>query len=276
VAPLCRFTKDIRKLGTNAKNESYLDQFRGLITEIGNAMGYIRMIRSGGLHCCSNAIRFVPDIDEIVAFDPLITEEGLSKETQQAAKNVDAALGNLTETFAEESDYFKILVDVFAKEFRTEKNSHLRNFHAMVPPLCLNYVEYIISAKDKLGRKNKAGAAFTDDGFAMGLAYILKLLDQYNTFDSLHWFKSCKVHYAQERKKIAARQHEGRADEKLLQTVSLSLKRMHLYEKEMDLLFYSLSSARIFFRADQTSEEEEAERAAKGDGAGGGGGEAAP
>ena len=25
----------------------------------GNAMGYIRMIRSGGLHCCSNAIRSV-------------------------------------------------------------------------------------------------------------------------------------------------------------------------------------------------------------------------
>ena len=26
---------------------------------LGNAMGYIRMIRSGGLHCCSNAIRYV-------------------------------------------------------------------------------------------------------------------------------------------------------------------------------------------------------------------------
>ena len=24
----------------------------------GNAMGYVRMIRSGGLHCCSNAIRY--------------------------------------------------------------------------------------------------------------------------------------------------------------------------------------------------------------------------
>ena len=265
-----KFVKDIRKLGVNAKNESYLDQFRRLITEIGNAMGYIRMIRSGGLHCCSNAIRFVPDIDEIVAFDPLIEEEGLSAETQQAAKNVDAALGNLTETFAEESDYFKILVDVFAKEFRTEKNSHLRNFHAMVPPLCLNYVEYMISAKDKLNRKNKVGAAFTDDGFAMGLAYILKLLDQYHTFDSLHWFKSCKMHYAEERQKIQAKQVQGRQDEKLLQTVSLSLKRMHLYEKEIDLLFYSLSSARIFFRADQTAEEEAAEKG----GGGGVGGEA--
>ena len=32
----------------------YLGQFRKLITEIGNAMGYIRMLRSGGLRYCSN------------------------------------------------------------------------------------------------------------------------------------------------------------------------------------------------------------------------------
>ena len=30
-----------------------------LLLSAGNAMGYIRMIRSGGLHCCSNAIRSV-------------------------------------------------------------------------------------------------------------------------------------------------------------------------------------------------------------------------
>ena len=32
----------------------------------------------------------------------------------------------------------------------------------------LNYVEYMIMSKEKLNRKNKFGAAFTDDGFAMG------------------------------------------------------------------------------------------------------------
>ena len=32
----------------------------------------------------------------------------------------------------------------------------------------LNYVEYVMSAKEKMSKKNKQGAIFTDDGFAMG------------------------------------------------------------------------------------------------------------
>jgi hypothetical protein len=59
------------------------------------------------------------------------------------------------------------------RRLRSEKMAHLRHFYVIIPPLCINFVEYIISAKDKLGRKNKSGAAFTDDGFAMGLAYVV-------------------------------------------------------------------------------------------------------
>lgn len=32
----------------------------------------------------------------------------------------------------------------------------------------LNFVEYMLSCKEKLNKKNKVGAAFTDDGFVMG------------------------------------------------------------------------------------------------------------
>lgn len=78
-------------------------------------MGYVRMIRSGGLHCCSSAIRyielffffilfclnvfvtrsvffflcilrFVPDLEDIVNFEELVKEEGLSEETRRAAR----------------------------------------------------------------------------------------------------------------------------------------------------------------------------------------------
>ncbi len=48
-------------------------------------MGYIRMIRSGGLHCCSSAIRFVPDLDDIVAFEDLVREAALPEEPVVAA-----------------------------------------------------------------------------------------------------------------------------------------------------------------------------------------------
>eukprot|EP00051_Salpingoeca_urceolata_P019308 m.280544 g.280544 ORF g.280544 m.280544 type:complete len:1394 (+) comp19399_c4_seq16:109-4290(+) len=253
-----KFTKIIRKLGINDQGQSYLDQFRNLITEIGNAMGYIRMIRSGGLHCCSNAIRFVPDLDDIVSFEEMVGEENLAPETKRAASNLDAIIQSLIKNFAEGTEYFKMLVDIFATEFRSKKNTHLRNFHIIVPPLTINFVEHIISAKEKISKKNKSGAAFTDDGFAMGVAYILKLLDLYESFDSLHWFQACKAHYAREKAKVKAQTDSAKADEKLIQTVSLSLKRIALYEKEMDLLFYSLSSARIFFRADQTAAEEKA------------------
>ena len=42
----------------------------------------------------------------------------------------------------------------------------------------MNFIEHILAAKEKLTKKNKVGAAFTDDGFVMGVAFILKLLDQ--------------------------------------------------------------------------------------------------
>ena len=49
-------------------------------------MGYIRMIRSGGLNCCSSAIRYVPDLDDIVSFEKIGKEAGLTGDALEAAK----------------------------------------------------------------------------------------------------------------------------------------------------------------------------------------------
>uniref|UniRef100_A0A8C3LKV3 WASH complex subunit 4 n=1 Tax=Chrysolophus pictus TaxID=9089 RepID=A0A8C3LKV3_CHRPC len=257
-----KFNRGIRKLGITPDGQSYLDQFRQLISQIGNAMGYVRMIRSGGLHCCSSAIRFVPDLEDIVNFEELVKEEGLSEETQKAARQLDSVLSDLTRNFAEGTEYFKMLVDVFAPEFRSPKNMHLRNFYIIVPPLTLNFVEHSISCKEKLNKKNKSGAAFTDDGFAMGVAYILKLLDQYQEFDSLHWFQSVREKYVKEIRAVAKQQNVQsiNQDEKLLQTMNLTHKRLEVCLQEFELLYFSLSSARIFFRADKTAAEENQEK----------------
>lgn len=48
---------------------------------------------------------------------------------------LDSVLGDLTSNSAEGTEYFKMLVAVFAPEFRSVKNMHLRNFYMIVPPL---------------------------------------------------------------------------------------------------------------------------------------------
>lgn len=173
-----KFNKGIRTLGLNEDEQSYLDLFRDLISQIGNAMGYVRMVRSGGRHCCSDAIMFLPTLDSHVSFRDLSEENNLGSKTVNSANNLDENINGLITNFIQGTEYFMLLVDVFTPVFRNPKNVHLKNFYAIVPPLTLNFVEHMILSKDKMSKKNKVGAAFTDDGFAMGIAYILRLLDQ--------------------------------------------------------------------------------------------------
>jgi len=50
--------------------------------------GYIRMVRSGGMHFCSKAIQFVPDLSSVPKFEETVANEKLPAETVDAAKYV--------------------------------------------------------------------------------------------------------------------------------------------------------------------------------------------
>lgn len=140
----------------------------------------------------------------------------------------------------------------------------------------MNFVEYIIGAKEKINKKNSNDAAFTDDGFAMGIAYILKLLDQNHDFDSLHWFESVRDKFTSNtvflnlptrqfyqsflkiiflKESIVNQQKNQQSDDKLMQTQALTLQRYSTYQKEFNLLQFAFTSAQIFFRTEEIEEE---------------------
>lgn len=258
------FNRHIRKLGVTEDGYTFLDQFRSLITEIGNAMGYVRMVRSGGQHFCSNAIKFVPDLSAIADFPSLAEKSGLTKDTYSAAKNLSAVIGSLLDNFTEGTDFFKALVDVFREELNTDKNMHLRYFYIIIPPLIINFLEHMVNSKEKLMKRSKEGC-FTDDGFAMGLAYLLQIVNQYDRFDSLHWFDSLRAHVVQLKKQNEEQEEALKQRDKKLNRLSrresqpiqaanannpvmnLSAKRIEALELEIELFYYSFSGARIFF-----------------------------
>lgn len=246
-----KFQKGIRKLGMTPDGLSYLDQFRQLITHIGNALGYVRLIRSGGLHASSNAVSFLPNIDSSIPFELMCKNLNYSATTQAAAKCLENDIANLVRHFTEGIQYFKLLVNVFASAFRDTESHHLQQFYAIVPPLTLSFVDNSISNKEKMFKKNQIGAAFTDDGFAMGIAYLNALLNQSSELDSLHWFKTVEQ-YINAEKQIAEGNKNIHGDEKLQQTRALTLKRLGERSAEFQLLYYSLSGARVFFKQSDT------------------------
>lgn len=221
-------------------------------------MGYVRMMRSGGIHCTADASIFLSTSHRNVNINELCLTENLSTETLHAAKSVENTINRLRSNYAEGTDYFKLLVHAFSPFFCNDKNAHLKLFYLIVPPLTINFVEYMVSAKEKLNKKSKQDGWFTDDGFAMGIAYILRLLNQHSDFNSLHWFKAVRQKFLIEIKQLESEKAKCAAgvaangsdsyEAKRQQTLALSEKRIHIYLQEFDLLYCNLSSAKIFFQ----------------------------
>jgi WASH complex subunit 7 len=146
-----------------------------------------------------------------------------------------------------------MLMTTFAPYFQSTKNSHLKNFYLLVPALTINYIKYILKSKDRL-KKNQDELVFTDDGFSMGLIYILRLLDQLPDYIALNWAKTIRSKISADKDKILKQRAElaktnKNNDEKLLQTLLLSEMRINAFQTEFELLFYNINSVKIFFQS---------------------------
>jgi len=194
-----KLSKDIKKLGTIGKTGlTFLDKFRQLITSIGNALGIVRMIRNASLKDNSNLIKFIPKIIEEIRFEDLSTELGIKGETLEACKMFDMSVRLLFKQEEDATDFLRILVKNFEGVFEGENCTHLKLFHLILPSLSLNFIEHVIRGKDKIFKRNNKDAFISDDGFALGIAYLLKILDQIHSFEGLNWFQHMKEKFARD------------------------------------------------------------------------------
>jgi WASH complex subunit 7 len=295
--------RDIRSLGLTPDKQSFLDKFRGLVTEIGNALGYVRLVRSAGMHSTAEAVKFIPDIaaplpvfldaakavESEAAADAAARQaaeveqggkaesipfpRGLSTETIEAASQLDAVLANLMASFAEGSDYFRLLVSVFQHVLLAPSkggpaglnagggDSHLRNFFLIIPALCVSFVDHLRNSKDRMEKSVKGSDSFfSDDGFSVGCAYILAILKQDRAFDSLHWWDSVATQHREELaayKAEAASLGKAKADLDRKEELAFKARRIIAAQEEYDSLFFAFSGARLFFKVDGMGDDDD-------------------
>jgi len=199
-----RFNREIKKLGVSSDGSTFIDHFRRQVTEIGNALGYVRMVRSGGLQYMSANAQFCIDLNERVAFEEEVKAEGITTaSTLNAATHLDSVIRNLIAQFTSESNYFSVLVSIFEPVLNSPEQKHLQNFYLILPSLFINYIENLKSMKEKLMKQSgRQEVAWTDDGFVLGVAYLLRVLHLDGLYDSLHWFDSVKSYTAKRREEF--------------------------------------------------------------------------
>ena len=71
-----------------------------------------------------------------------------------------------------------------------ERYLPLKNFYALVPAVTICYIEHITNGIEKLQKRNNTDAFISDDGFALGVVYLLRILGVQDDFNSLNWFDS--------------------------------------------------------------------------------------
>ncbi|KFB35440.1 AGAP003906-PA-like protein [Anopheles sinensis] len=266
------FNRRIRNLGLSDDGETYIDLFRKLICQIGNAMAFVRLLHSGALHECTGAAEFLsnPSTSDEQPEEPL---DAVSHKSAVTVWRQDMAA--VRASWRLENEFFRLLLNAFdgfrrrradqqkdgGESAQVDNFAHLELFYLIIPPLTISYVEAMLKAKETIAKKDRHGTFLpTDDGFVMGLSYLLTLLNQTAAFNSLHWFKEVHTKYAREMAKLnqqsAGTHHllqqsstlDGAADEKMLPTVSLTRKRLNAMQHEFELLQYNLSSSKIFFK----------------------------
>eukprot|EP00217_Crustomastix_stigmatica_P003995 CAMPEP_0183794240 /NCGR_PEP_ID=MMETSP0803_2-20130417/3715_1 /TAXON_ID=195967 /ORGANISM="Crustomastix stigmata, Strain CCMP3273" /LENGTH=465 /DNA_ID=CAMNT_0026038639 /DNA_START=1966 /DNA_END=3360 /DNA_ORIENTATION=- len=189
-----RMMRELRKLGPADSNVSCLDSLCHLICEVGNAIWFVQLMRLGSMCHANTSFRFTPDLSGTSEYEYLSLCETGSQSTvtilnskTQATTRFEQLLKSRREE-GEAVDYAKMLKSVFRSELQRKHNSHLHDFHLILPATTIRYVEENIVCKEGAPKRTKSSTAFTTrDGFAMGIAFLLCVLDQDAVFDSRNW-----------------------------------------------------------------------------------------
>lgn len=278
-----------------------LDSIRQTVTQLGNLLALIRLIKSGALNCASKSVDYLPELDDLsnLRLANCAAEEFSQFKLQaplvEAAQNLDLCLSDFQANFSPTTDYLKMIVELFTsllsegrpqseRSPRQEPNEankdtepsadgpsgavqqseasrsgaanetggrdHLKLFFLLIPALVINYIDYLINCKERASSRSSVarfGALLSDDGFAIGTAFLLTVLGQTRQHNRLDWLGQTCAKLREDIGEIVARSRDCKYEEALRQTSGMTLRRLNGLLAEYAGLNQSLNCALLLF-----------------------------
>ncbi|CAK9019640.1 unnamed protein product [Durusdinium trenchii] len=192
--------KFIRRLGATRDGITFLDKLRQVLTQIGNSLGYVRMVRTAGMRSMANALEYLE-----VTGEELFTaaeEAQLVTSSMEAAQLAEQGRRSVRRCFEASTDHLNLLAEVFVKALsnQTSQARSTQLFHLLVPCLCCAFLDALLNGQAVLAKRATATtgvrgeALLADDGFSVGVAFVLRVFALERSFQSLHWGANTEIH----------------------------------------------------------------------------------
>ena len=249
----------------------FIEQLIKVITQIGNGVALARCIRSALMEFNSQNVNIL-NKNNNEDYKKLTTEILLQLQNNPTNPNLNInysinllsntqnsfndtnkifceTISTLKETGDNNINYLSILVNAFGDTISPETYEDIDLFAFLFPALSITFIERLIVAKDNLNKKNKEeDAFFSDDGFIIGICYLLKIFHIDKIFDSLNWFPSVVNHYVQLKKDYDKNKvsHKKLNDDLDMQ-FNISERKISTYLKQFQNLYFGYTAAFVLF-----------------------------
>lgn len=102
---------------------------------------------------------------------------GFGAATQENCQELDEFFGFMTTNHSNTTDFLRLACANDQKKNLTERAGyeHLKLFYMFVPCLTLTFIHNQVTAKERLLKKNFQGGYISDDGFILGVYYMLEI-----------------------------------------------------------------------------------------------------
>jgi hypothetical protein len=111
---------------TREKGYNIVEKFRMLITTMGNALAFARILRTASFNYLSKNIEYIPFIEEFqCSFRDTAQVLNYGNTSKSCCKALDTIVDVLRENFGKNTDFLRVLVGKYDGKFDGENFEHL-------------------------------------------------------------------------------------------------------------------------------------------------------